>query len=127
IGHTSGRNITTHYNYKDDEVISVVRAILDPDTQVTKGVILIDLKLRVVAETIKDVKLGKSGFLMVIDSQGKSIYTPASPLVEGIQKMWFADQMSGNFSREIDGRRLEFIYRKSPFTNWTTIGVFSTD
>ncbi|MEX1029723.1 MAG: sensor histidine kinase [Paenibacillaceae bacterium] len=127
IGHTSGRNITTHYNYKDDEVISVVRAILDPDTQITKGVILIDLKLRVVAETIKDVRLGKSGFLMVIDSQGKSIYTPASPLVDGIQKQWFADQMSGDFSREIDGQRLEFIYRKSSFTNWTTVGVFSTD
>ncbi|MEX2414898.1 MAG: sensor histidine kinase [Paenibacillaceae bacterium] len=127
IGHTSGRNITTHYNYKDDEVISVVRAILDPDTQITKGVILIDLKLRVVAETLKDVRLGKSGFLMVIDNQGKSIYTPASPLVEGIQKQWFADQMSGDFSREIDGQSLEFIYRKSPFTDWTTVGVFSTD
>ena len=49
IGHTSGRNVTTHYNYKDDEVVSVVRAILDPDTQETKGVILIDLKLRVIA------------------------------------------------------------------------------
>lgn len=127
IGHTSGRNITTHYNYKDDEVISVVRAILDPDTQITKGVILIDLKLRVVAETLKDVRLGKSGFLMVIDGQGKSIYTPASPLVEGIQKQWFADQMSGDFSRKIDGQQLEFIYRKSPFTDWTTVGVFSTD
>jgi two-component system sensor histidine kinase YesM len=126
IGHTSGRNITTHYNYKDNEVISVVRAILDPDTQITKGVILIDLKLRVVAETIKDVRLGKSGFLMVLDNQGKSIYTPASPLVDGIQNQWFADQMSGDFSREMNGQRLEFIYRKSPFTNWTTVGVFST-
>jgi two-component system sensor histidine kinase YesM len=127
IGHTSGRNITTHYNYKDDEVVSVVRAILDPDTQQTKGVILIDLKLRVIAEILKDVRLGKSGFLMVIDEQGNSIYTPASPLIEGIKKEWFAENISGNFSEQFDGHKLQFIYRKSPFTNWTTVGVFSTE
>ncbi|MEX2461071.1 MAG: sensor histidine kinase [Paenibacillaceae bacterium] len=126
LGHTSGRNVTTHYNYKDDEVVSVVRAILDPDTQETKGVILIDLKLRVIAETLKDERLGKSGFLMIIDDQGKNIYTPSSPLIEGIDAGWFSDEASGSFSKRVKGQNLQFIYRKSPFTNWSTIGVFST-
>jgi two-component system sensor histidine kinase YesM len=126
IGHTSGRNVTTHFNYKDDEVVSVVRAILDPDTQATKGVILIDLKLRVIAETLRDVRLGKSGFLMVVDDQGKSIYTPASPLTSGIDADWFTDSTSGTFSKQVNDQNLQFIYRKSPFTNWTTVGVFST-
>jgi two-component system sensor histidine kinase YesM len=127
IGHTSGRNVTTHYNYKDDEVVSVVRAILDPDTQETKGVILIDLKLRVIAETLKDERLGKSGFLMIIDDHGKNIYTPASPLIEGIDAGWFADETAGSFSKRVKGQELQFIYRKSPFTNWSTVGVFSTN
>src|SRR5665647_586358 len=126
IGHTSGRNITTHYNYKDEEVVSVVRAILDPDTQETKGVILIDLKLRVIAETLKDERLGKSGFLMIIDDHGKNIYTPSSPLIEGIDANWFANEASGSFSKRVKGQNLQFIYRKSPFTNWSTVGVFST-
>lgn len=127
IGHPVGRNVTTHYNYRDDELVSGVRAILDPETQETKGVILIDLKLRVIAETLKDVRLGKSGFLMVIDDQGKGIYTPASPFTEGIMPEWFSDRISGNFSKKINGEELQFIYRKSPFTNWTTVGVFSTN
>jgi two-component system sensor histidine kinase YesM len=127
IGHPVGRNVTTHYNYKDDEVVSVVRAIVDPETQETKGVILIDLKLRIIAETLKDVRLGKSGFLMVVNDQGSNIYTPANPFSEEIRKEWFAESMSGNFSKKLGGEELQFIYRTSPFTNWTTVGVFSTN
>lgn len=76
LGHPYQRNVTTHVNYKGSEVISVVRAILDPDTQKVKGVVLIDLKLRVIAETAQDVRLGKTGYLTVLDSNGDFIYAP---------------------------------------------------
>ncbi|HEX7057342.1 MAG TPA: sensor histidine kinase [Bacilli bacterium] len=127
IGHPRGRNVTTHVNYKDDEVISVVRAILDPDTQNVLGVVLIDLKLRVIAETVKDVRLGKSGYLAVIDEYGENIYSPARPIIAKLPKEWFRDGNSGTFSKRVDGKKLQFIYRKSAFTNWTTVGVFSTN
>ncbi|HUC94028.1 MAG TPA: sensor histidine kinase [Paenibacillus sp.] len=127
IGHPSQRNVTTHANYKDSEVVSVVRAILDPDTQQTEGVVLIDLKLRVISETVRDVRLGKSGYLMVVDDKGGSIYAPRNSLVGRIDQVQLADQTSGTFSQEIDGRRVQFIYQKSPFTNWTTVGVFAME
>lgn len=126
VGHPYGRNITSHVNYTDNEVISVVRAILDPDTQQVKGVVLIDLKLRVIAETAKDVHLGKSGYLMVIDEKGDNIYSPRRPFIEAIPKEWIAETAAGTFSKKVDGNKLQFIYRTSPFTNWTTVGVFST-
>ncbi len=126
LGHPNGRNITSHVNYKDEEVISVVRAIVEPETQRVKGVVLIDLKLRVIAETAKDVRLGKTGFLMVLDQAGEFIYTPSHSVVSKISSEWFADGSSGTFSKQVEGRKLQFIYRKSPFTNWTTVGVFST-
>lgn len=126
IGHPKDRNIATHYNYKNEDVISVVRAILDPDTQETKGVVLIDLKLRVIAETVKDVRLGKTGYLMVMDDSGENIYAPPHPLVRQIRKEWFGDNAAGTFPKDIDGNRIQFIYRKSSFTGWTTIGVFSS-
>lgn len=70
IGHPYGRNVTTHANYKDSEVVSAVRAILDPDTQKVLGVVLIDLKLRVIVEAAQDIQLGKTGLLMVMDEKG---------------------------------------------------------
>ncbi|MBD0379030.1 cache domain-containing sensor histidine kinase [Paenibacillus sedimenti] len=126
IGHPAGRNVTTHVNYKDDDIVSVVRAIVDPETQEVQGVVLIDLKLRVIAETVKDVRLGKSGYLTVVDDQGDSIYTPQHPIVSRLDLKWIEDNPSGVFSKVIDGKRVQFIFRKSPFTNWTTVGVFSS-
>lgn len=125
IGHPSNRNVITHANYKDSEVVSVVRAIQDPETQRTEGVVLIDLKLRVIAETVRDVRLGKSGYLMVIDDKGDKIYAPRNSVVDGIDFEMIAQQTSGTFSNTEDGDSLQFIYQKSPFTNWTTVGVFA--
>ncbi|NIK79909.1 two-component system sensor histidine kinase YesM [Paenibacillus castaneae] len=124
IGHPSNRNVTTHANYKDSEVVSVVRAIQDPDTQKTQGVVLIDLKLRVIAETVRDVRLGKTGYLMVINDDGESIYAPRNSKVGSIDMELLGRQSSGTFSQTVDGRELQFIFQKSPFTNWTTVGVF---
>lgn len=127
IGHPYGRNVTTHANYKDTEVVSAVRAIIDPDTQKVMGVVLIDLKLRVIVETAQDVRLGKTGLLMVMDEKGEPVYVPKQLGFQKIPLMWFKGQPSGQFVETINGRKLQFIFRKSSFTNWSTIGVFSTE
>lgn len=125
LGKPSGRNITSHANYKEDEVISVVRAVLNPNTQKVEGVVLIDLKLRVIAEAVKDVRLGKTGYLLVIDQNGGHIYSPPKPIIRDIPKEWVMEGISGNFSKSVNGEKLQIIYRKSTFTDWTTVGVFS--
>jgi two-component system sensor histidine kinase YesM len=127
VGHPVDRNVTTHTNYKPEEVVSVARAILEPATQVVKGVVLVDLKLRIIAEAAKDVRLGKTGYLMVIDHKGESIYTPSNPIIDFFPLDWIEGQSSGTFSQEVDSRSLQFIYMTSPFTNWTTVGVFPTN
>lgn len=126
IGHPSDRSIKSHVNYTDNEIVSGARAIVDPETEKVIGVVLIDLKLRVISEIIEDVRLGKSGYLMVIDDEGEVIYSPRGSLVDKIQLSWFKDNSPNSFSKKINGKIMQFIYRKSPFTNWTTIGVFST-
>ncbi|WP_029192602.1 cache domain-containing sensor histidine kinase [Paenibacillus harenae] len=124
IGHPYDRNVTTHANYRDNEVVSVVRAIQDPDTQRTQGVVLIDLKLRVVAETVRNVRLGKSGYLMVINDVGEQIYAPQNSKIGSVDTALLGRQPSGTFSQTVNGQELQFIYQKSAFTNWTTVGVF---
>lgn len=125
IGHPRGRNVTTHVNYKDSEVVSAVRAILDPETQQVKGVVLIDLKLRVIAETAQDVRLGKTGYLTVVDGNGELIYAPPEPYIDRVPLERLGQDGSGTYAERLGGRELQFIYRHSPFTNWTTVGVFS--
>ncbi|MBW5447952.1 HAMP domain-containing protein [Cohnella sp. CFH 77786] len=126
IGHPVGRSVTTHANYKDSEVVSAVRAVVDPETQKVMGVVLIDLKLRVIVETAQDVRLGKTGLLMVMDERGEPIYVPKQLGFQSIPLTWLKGQTSGDFVETVGGRKLQFIFLKSAFTNWSTIGVFST-
>lgn len=126
LGHPSHRKVTTHTNYQDKDVISVVRAVVDPKTQKVMGVILIDMKLRVIVEAAQDVRLAKTGYLMVMDEKGKSIYSPKQLGFDTIPLMWMKGESSGEFIEKVDGEKLQFIFRRSSFTNWSTIGVFST-
>ena len=104
MGQPHKRNITSHANYKEEDVISVVRAILNPNTQQVEGVILIDLKLRVIAEAVKDVRLGKSGYLLVIDNNGGHIYSPVKPIISDIPKQWVMEGNTGTFACSGRGR-----------------------
>lgn len=126
VGHPYGRAVMSHADYKESEVVSAVRAIVNPETQVVQGVVLVDLKLRVIAETALDVTLGKTGYLTVVDNNGDMIYAPQHPLLRKIPAGLFTEP-SGITSETVDGRRLQLIYRTSPFTGWTTMGVFPMD
>lgn len=126
LGHPRSWGVANHSNYKDSELISAARAIVDPDTQMVKGVVLIDLKLRVIAEAIKDVRLGKSGYLMVLDGNGDTVYAPLHSLADFMQMDWFVKGQSGVTSQTVDRTHVQLIYEKSLFTGWTTVGVFPT-
>ncbi|MGR3205277.1 cache domain-containing sensor histidine kinase [Bacillus glycinifermentans] len=125
IGKPVNRNIRSHVGYGEDEVVTAVRAVIDPETQRVKGVILIDLKLRVLAEATKNIRLGKTGYLLIMDENGGNIYSPESSQLF-LPKEWFQKKSSGNFTKRIKGEEYQFIYETSGFTNWTTIGVFKT-
>ncbi|MEK3731526.1 sensor histidine kinase [Paenibacillus sp. FSL M8-0334] len=124
LGHPVQRNVTTHVFYSNDELISVVRSFVDPDTREVTGAVLIDLKLRAVAGAVRGVTLGKDGYLMVTARDGKPIYTPDHSPIAGIPPAWFPEEESGTFVREVGGQMLQFMYVTSSFTGWSTLGVF---
>ncbi|OWA33287.1 histidine kinase [Saccharibacillus sp. O16] len=126
VGQPSGRNLTSHVNYRDNEVVTVARAVVDPDTERTMGVVLIDLKLWTISKAARDVKLGRTGYLTVVDREGRQIYAPDEPYVSRLPSEWFAAGDTGAITRQVDGRELQLIYADSSFTGWRTVGVFLT-
>ncbi|MDQ0660836.1 two-component system sensor histidine kinase YesM [Paenibacillus sp. W2I17] len=126
LGQPKERNLTTHVRYKDDEIVSVARSITDEASGRVRGVIMIDLKLRSVSQAARNVTLGKSGYVMVTDEEGQSVYKPEHPLIEHIPTDWFPSGESGTFTADTEGGRLLFMYQSSTFTGWRTVGVFPT-
>lgn len=127
IGKPEKRHIISQINYKDEDVVTVVRAIVDRDTQEITGVLLIDLKLRVIGEAMNNVHIGLSGFLTVIDENGKEIYSTSNSEAIEIPETILLEGDWGAYKKVVDGEKMEFIYQRTPFSNWTTVGIFHSD
>lgn len=119
-----GRNISTGSNYNADDIVSVVKAIKDPNTGAYAGVVLIDMKLDTIKKAIEDIKLGKNGFLYVTDSKGNIVYAPVNPIVYRVKEEWLNSPVN-SIVKKIKGNDYQIIYKDSDYTKWKTIGVFS--
>jgi two-component system sensor histidine kinase YesM len=120
-----GRNITTNFNYSPDDVLSVVEAIPNPVTGKPQGVVLIDFKLATIETVIRDVTLGKSGFIYIMDSRGDIEYAPENPVVYRVRAEWMQKPNGPSIVKTILNNRYQLMYTLSDFTQWKTVGVFS--
>ena len=118
-----GRNIRTSQNVSADDVVSVVRALRDPVSGAYMGVVLIDMKLDMIEQAIKDIKFGKSGFLYVMDSMGEVVYTPVNEVVYRVRGQWLIGQR--NLVKVIGNVRYQMLFSDSEYTNWKIVGIFS--
>ncbi|HYE84373.1 MAG TPA: sensor histidine kinase [Clostridia bacterium] len=120
-----GRNITTKQNYGADDVVSIVKAVKDPVSGAFKGVVLIDMKLDIIEKTIKDITLGKSGFLYVMDQYGDVVYAPVNPIIYRVKAEWLSEENRTGIVRKIRDSQYQIIYSDSSYTKWKMVGVFS--
>ena len=123
ISKPTGRNIRTRQNVSADDVVSVVRALRDPASGAYMGVVLIDMKLDVIEQAIKDIKFGKSGFLYVMDAMGDVVYTPVNEVVYRVRSQWLLGQRS--LVKVIGNVRYQILFSDSEYTNWKIVGIFS--
>lgn len=120
-----GRNLETQFNYSADDVVSIVKAVLDPDTRKCIGVVLIDLKQDTLKKIMDDATFDNEGFLFIIDSNGDIVCAPVNSIVYRIDNKWFNNSISDSIIKNIKGSDYQIIYNDSSYTKWKTIGVFS--
>jgi two-component system sensor histidine kinase YesM len=128
-----GRNL--RMDYSADDVVSIVKAVVDPLTGTFRGVVLIDMKLEVVKGIFVDMTLGQGGFLFIEDAQGDIVYAPVNAIVYRVRTEWLAEPERGapsdtsaepgvSIVREIKGADYQIIAQASAVTGWKTVGVF---
>jgi two-component system sensor histidine kinase YesM len=118
-----GRNLRNTPGYSADDVVSIVKAVVDPHDGRCRGVVLIDMKLEVVQDIFKDLKVGQNGFLFIEDADGGMVYTPVNPVVYRVRGDWLHGSGVSTV-REINGADYQIISQASQYTSWKTIGVF---
>ena len=110
-------------------VISISKAITDPETADVTGVMVIDLNYRSIEAICEDAQLGKNGYIYLIDNDRNIIFHPQQHLIysgiksEEIKSVLALDDESP-YMRASDSN----IYLKhySEVTGWSAVGVVNT-
>ena len=118
-----GRNLKNTLDYSADDVVSIVKAVVDPRTVQCRGVVLIDMKLKVVESIFDDISVGLGGFLFIEAPGGAIVYTPVNTIVYRLREEWLS--APGAISvRRIKGADYQIVAEGSDYTQWKTVGVF---
>ncbi len=102
-----GRNLRSSREYSADDVVSIVKAVIDPRTSRVRGVVLI----------------GLGGFLFIQAPGGAVVYTPVNPIVYRVRDEWLGVPRAISV-RRIKGADYQIVSQWSDYTQWKTVGVF---
>lgn len=119
------RGISYYKPISADDIISLAMAVKNPSTSDIIGVIIVDLDSRLLEETLKNTHVGKDGFIMIVDKDGESIYTPMNELSYRTKQQWFLGEGTQIINKTLNGETHQLIYSMSEYTGWKTVGVFS--
>ncbi len=118
-----GRNLRSIHEYSADEVVSIVKAVVDPGSHQVQGVVLIDMRLKIMEEILGDMTVGLGGFLFIVAPGGAIVYTPVNPIVYRVRDEWL-DTPRTSVVRRIKGADYQIVSQGSDYTQWKTVGVF---
>lgn len=120
-----GRNLQNYHNYSAVDIVSVVRAVKDPVSGEILGVICADVLLSAIENHIRNITLGKNGYVFIMDDRGEMVYAPIQPSAYRIRSEWVADQ--GPAIYRINDKNYQLLSTYSDLTRWRIIGVFNSD
>lgn len=125
ISRPIGRNIRSQLGYGSDDVVSIVKPVRDPGHfNRVAGAILIDLRLESIQGLLADSSLGRDGYLYISDQNGELVFAPVNETIYRIAPLQIGGSEGRTF-RRYNHEVFQILYKQSPYTGWTTAGVFS--
>ncbi|WP_297428450.1 sensor histidine kinase [Clostridium sp.] len=109
-------------------VVSLSRAVeLTNNKKTTSGVLLVDMNFSGIEQICKNVNIGKSGYVYLIDREGEIIYHPRqqliySNLIEENNKDE-ANYEDGNHIETFQGEKRLVTVKTVGYTGWKIVGV----
>lgn len=120
-----GRNLQNYHNYSAVDIVSLVRAVKDPESGEILGVICADVLLSAIENHIRNITLGKNGYVFVMDEHGEMVYSPIQATAYRIRNEWVGDAAPSVY--HIGENNYQLLSTHSDLTLWRIIGVFNSD
>lgn len=119
-----GRNLRAREGYGADDVVTMVKSLEAPSHGLPAGAVMLDLRLKAIEDLFEGLSLSASGFFFITDATGEMVYTPVNPIVHRISLAWFSPNKDVAV-HVIAGKSYQLHSRRSEYTGWRTVGVFS--
>jgi two-component system, sensor histidine kinase YesM len=107
-------------------VISLVRELTGSDGSAL-GYIQVDLNYAIIEDLCKDIQLGSSGYVFILDKSGDIVYHPRQQLIYGNLKTERIPELlalrEGFLTSEVDGREILYTAKSSGRTGWIIVEV----
>lgn len=122
------QNLFVDNNYKYRWVVSLSRSVeLTYDGKIVPGVLLVDMNFSGIEQICKNIDMGKSGYVYLIDGNGEIIYHPRQQLIYSnlIQENTkeSATYEDGNHIEEFLGEKRIITVKTVGYTGWKIVGV----
>ena len=122
------QNLFVDPDYKYRWVVSLSRAVeLTNNKKITSGVLLVDMNFSGIEQICKNVNVGKSGYVYLVDGEGEIIYHPRqqliySDLIEENNKE-AANYEDGNHTETFQGEKRLVTIKTVGYTGWKIVGI----
>jgi two-component system sensor histidine kinase YesM len=108
-------------------VVTLTSPLELSSTGKTKGTLLVDLNYRIIEELCGRIRLGKRGYVFIVNRAGEIVYHPRLRLVYSKLKTELIDQLvamgEGQLAAKVDGEGILYVATTSHYTGWTIVGV----
>ncbi|MFK7696195.1 sensor histidine kinase [Paenibacillus sp. HJGM_3] len=103
-------------------LVTIIRKFWDTQKYETTGFLMFDLNLNQVTRIVKNIQLGKTGKVSLIDAQGAIVYH-TDPSLWGKQvaeddRRQFADKQEGYFFKGSGSSEILTVFQRSPLNGW---------
>jgi two-component system sensor histidine kinase YesM len=111
-------------------VVSLSRQLSSEDGE-QLGVLLVDLNYSVINDLCNKIKLGKKGYIFILDQDGNIVYHPQQQLIYSNLKKEMIDQVmsstTSNFTTSEGKNSRMYTINQSNHTGWKIVGVTYVD
>lgn len=108
-------------------VVSLSREIYSYDGRDKLGVFLVDLNFSIINNMCRDIKLGKRGYIFIIDNEGNIVYHPQQQLIYSNVKKEMIEEVletkSNYFVTQEGADSRIYTIKQSYQTGWKIVGV----
>jgi two-component system sensor histidine kinase YesM len=103
----------------------------DQNEELQEWVIMVDMNFSIIEKLCKNVSLGKTGYIYVIDKNGKIIYHPQQQLIyTGLKSENINNALNrdvGSYFDKFEGKQRIMTVKNISYTDWKMVGISYVD